>query len=132
MNSEVTAALIGALTGAIAGGLVTLWLNSIQDWLRIRRTSKKIRLEPEARAGSRITARVVNNSSYAVHGAVAYISIDYSYDDVLTPPLHFTAYVSKKHMRIRIVSADTNAGKWCRFKLEIDPADTQRPVKLSD
>lgn len=211
MSSELQAALLGALAGALAGGLASFWLNSFQDWWRVRRVSKRMRLLPEARAGSRLTARVVNDSHYAVRGAVAYISIDHTPHDVLPPPLHFAAYVSPQHLRIvredrlcwsartptpnpmsidiyagehqsldlldlgaqslwieipseegysssqtpqqaathgqiasrvflrsdrryratiRIVSADTKAGKWCRFELEIDPSNTQRPITL--
>lgn len=211
MTGELQAALLGALTGALAGALASFWLNTVQDWWRVRRVSKRIRLIPEERAGSRVTARVVNESSYPVRGAVAYISIDHTRDDVLPPPLHFAAYVSPQHMRtvtedrlcwsarsptrnpmsidihagehqsldlldlgrerrwieipseegysssqtteeaatqgaissrvflrsdskyraqIRIVSADTRAGRWCKFAVEIDTSNEQRPVKL--
>lgn len=93
MDVRATAAIIGAL----AGGLMSLLVNEVRDWWRIKRTTKGISLGAEKRAGSRVTARVKNGSKHCIHTAVAYISLDHDRDDVLTPPKHFLAFISPAH-----------------------------------
>jgi hypothetical protein len=93
---QVTAALIGAL----AGGLASLSVNEFRDWWRIKRTTSQLSFRPERRAGSRATARVKNDSNYALHNAVAYVTINHDMQDLLPPPKHFAAFIKKgKHER---------------------------------
>ena len=54
---------------------------------------------PQPRAGSRVTARVINDSAYPVRGAIAYITVQHELEDVLPPPLHFASYISPVHMK---------------------------------
>jgi len=99
MSPELSSAVIGVVGGALAGGLVSFWLNSVQDRFRVWRVSRKLRFVPQPRAGSRVTARVINDSAFPVHGAVAYLTVQHEFEDVLVPPLHFAAYISPVHMK---------------------------------
>jgi hypothetical protein len=93
MDIRVTAAIIGALSGALASLLV----NELRDWFRVWRATKGIRLKPQGRAGSRVTARVT--SKRMVHGAVAYITLHHDLEDVIAPPKHFSAFISLAHRK---------------------------------
>ncbi len=98
MSQELIVVMVGGLFGALAGALASLWVNTVQDWWRVRRVSRTLRLAPQSRAGSRVTARVINDSNYPVRGAVAYITVRHELEDVLRPPLHFAAYISPAHL----------------------------------
>jgi hypothetical protein len=97
MSPEVSAAVVGAITGAFAGGLISLWVSRFQDRLKIRSITSQLRLVMEPKVGTRVTARVINGSVYPIRGAVAYITIDHRTEDVMIPPLHFEAFSSKGH-----------------------------------
>ena len=92
MPSQMTT-ILTILPGALAGGLVSFWINTFQEWARVRRISRKLRLEPQPRVGSRVTARVVNDSNCLIRGAVAYLTIQHELADVIAPPKHFAAFV---------------------------------------
>jgi hypothetical protein len=95
MSTEAISILVSALTA----GLVSLWVNWMQDWFRVRHISKKLQLEPQARVGTRATARVVNNSNYVIRQAAAYVTIQHDLDDVLAPPMHFAAFIEGNHLK---------------------------------
>lgn len=100
MSPELMGGLLGAVAGAFTGALLSFWLNTVQDWLKIRRVSSKIRLVPESRVGSRVTARVVNDSNYTVRNAIAYVSVCHDLEEVMAPPLHFTAHINPDHLKL--------------------------------
>jgi hypothetical protein len=85
--------LTSVLAGALAGGLVSLLVNEFRDSLRIKRATNGLRLQPEGRAGTRVTARVKNDSNYCIDRATAYVTIHHELDDILSPPLHFAAFI---------------------------------------
>lgn len=91
--------LTTALIGALAGGLMSLLVNEFRDGWRLKRASDGLSLKPEGRTGSRVAARVRNESHYCVERATAYITVHHDLDDILPPPMHFTAFIWPNHMR---------------------------------
>jgi hypothetical protein len=93
------ATLLTIICGALAGGITSLLVNEFRDGLRLKRATSGLSLKAERRAGSRVTARVRNESNYCIERATAYVTVHHDLEDVLSPPLHFAAFVSPKHMR---------------------------------
>jgi len=91
--------LTTALVGALAGGLMSLLVNEFRGFWRLKRTTAGLSLKPVGRAGSRVTARVKNDSSCCVERATAYITVHHDLDDVLPPTMHFAAFISPRHRR---------------------------------
>lgn len=96
----MTTTILTILLGALAGGLVSFWVNTLQESSRVRRISRKLRLETQPRVGTRVTARVVNDSNCLIRSAVAYLTIQHELPDVIAPPKHFTAFIDpERHLK---------------------------------
>jgi hypothetical protein len=85
---DLKTTLIGAAAGASAGFLVNLFSTRWSRW----RLHRSLRIETQARIGSRASVRVYNGYIFALKGAYAYLTIDHQLGDVLDPP--FSAFVS--------------------------------------
>ena len=76
---------VGALTGALAGAVVSFTLNVAYPWFRVSWISWRLSFEPQNRVGHRVTARVRNRTSYVMRDAVAYVTINNELADVAEP-----------------------------------------------
>jgi hypothetical protein len=91
--------LTTVVCGALAGGVMSLLVNEFREFWRLKRASGALTLEPQGRAGSRVTARVKNGSNYCIERATAYVTVHHDLDDILAPPLHFRAFIWPAHRR---------------------------------
>ena len=96
MTVEVQAALIGAASGAAFGALATLLVNFLSTKFRIDRYYSTLQLEPQTKAGTRVTARIFNGYDYPMNDAVAYITIYHEESDIQDPPIGYDAFIKRR------------------------------------
>jgi hypothetical protein len=106
MTSEVQAALIGAASGAAFGALASLLVNSLSTKFRTEMYDIKLQLEPQAKAGTRVTARIFNGYDYPMNHAVAYITIYHEKTDVVPPPNNSYDAFIKPPDHVKLVEED--------------------------
>ena len=99
MAVELQAALIGAASGAAFGALATLLVNFLSTRFRIKEYYSTLKLEPQVKAGTRVTARIFNDCDYAMNDAIAYITIFHEESDVQDPPSGYDAFIKRRDHR---------------------------------
>jgi hypothetical protein len=83
MSIETTAAIIGALVGAISGGLVSFVIFFLQERIRAQRISDGLQFTISPGRGLSVGGRVKNNSPYPIRNCWAYITLQYEDDDIV-------------------------------------------------
>ncbi|HEV2331408.1 MAG TPA: hypothetical protein VGY56_21710 [Verrucomicrobiae bacterium] len=83
MNVETSAALWGAIVGALSGGAVSVGVFFLQDRIKAQRIWDGLELSISPHGGVFVRARVKNNSPYPIRQCWAYISLQYEDDDIL-------------------------------------------------
>jgi hypothetical protein len=96
MTVEVQAAIIGAASGAAFGALATLLVNFFSTKFRIERYYCTLQLEPQTKAGTRVTARIFNGYDYPMNDAIAYITIYHKESDIQDPPIGYDAFIKRR------------------------------------
>ena len=88
MSIEISAALIGALSG----GLVSFGALYLQDWLKAKRIADGLQFSISPRHGLSVRARVLNNSPYPIRNCWRYITLKYENDDIV---IGFYSYINR-------------------------------------
>jgi hypothetical protein len=83
MSVETTAAIIGALVGAISGGLVSLVIFFLQERIRAQGITEGLRFTISPSRGLSVGGRVKNNSPFPIRSCWAYITLSYEDDDIV-------------------------------------------------
>jgi hypothetical protein len=83
-----------ALWGAMAGGVVSLLVNLFLPWLRRLRLTHALSIEIDPPHGPIARLRVKNGGYWTIKDAIVYIALDFSCNDVITPPSGRAAFIT--------------------------------------
>jgi hypothetical protein len=84
MSIETTAAIIGALVGAISGGLVSFVIFFLQDRIKAQQVYEGLQFTISPARGLSVGGRVKNKSPYPIRNCWAYITLHYEDDDIIS------------------------------------------------
>jgi hypothetical protein len=98
MADDLEAKLWLAAWGAAAGGvmslLVNLFLQLFLPWLQRSKATRALKIETDPPSGPHARLRVSNGGYWTVKGALVYMALDFSPNDVILPPQGRGAFIT--------------------------------------